>query len=247
MLGQAGQWVPVSGTRRRALLAVLLLNAGQVVSYSQLIGELWPEGPPHAPSNALHAQVVRLRDSLNRHLGPGQGKQRIAMTDQGYALHLEPGELDLAVFESLRGQASDLAASDPRSAIDKLGQALALWRDIPFGDPPEEHGPQLYAAAVRLEEHRLLATEDLVDLRLTAGDHRLLIGELKALVARYPLRERFCEQLIVALGRSGRRAEAVEAFRATRKYMIAELGLEPSSALYQRLQEILNDTQGRSA
>ncbi|WP_258174628.1 AfsR/SARP family transcriptional regulator [Actinopolyspora mortivallis] len=241
----AGEQAEISGDIRRTLLALLLLNAGKVVPREQLEEELWPEGLPQRGANALQAHVARLRRDLDRILGPERGGRRITTSRLGYSLDLEPEELDLLVFESLRGKSREIADSDPATASDMLRRGLDLWRGPALADV-RERSPRLYAAAVQAEEYHTLAMEDFIALNIRLGNHEEVIGRLKALTTRYPHRERLFEQLILALGRTGRRVEAADVFRRIRKEMVAEFGIEPSSALNRTVQEVLGGDHGGS-
>lgn len=242
--GPTGEVVEIPGVRRRALLAMLLLNAGQAVPFNLLCGEVWPEGAPKHSTNALQAHITRLRRDLNTNAD--EGSRRIRKNHLGYTLSLAPGELDLNVFDSLRRTAHEVADHDPHTAADKLRHALALWRGPALADV-HEHGSRLYAAAVQVEEHRLLTLEELIDLNLRLDRHERIVGELKALTHEYPLRERFYKQLIVALGKAGRRAEAADVFRRARARMISEFGVEPSRGLSRTVQHILSDEPDRGS
>ena len=215
-VSSGGQPLPLGGPRQRALLAYLLLNGHEVVSAERLIDELWYE-PPAGGVQTVHTQVSRLRRALGG---------RIATTGHGYELHLEPGELDLDRFRSLLAEAGEAAQPAERARL--LRAADALWHGEPL------HGleaPFVAAEARALEELRLVAVEERIDADLEAGRHAALVAELSALVARQPLRERLRGQLILALYRSGRQAEALAAFHDARRMLDDELGLEPSTKL----------------
>lgn len=216
----------LGGVKQRSLLAVLLLHADELVSTDVLIDRLWGATPPATAAKSVQVYVSRLRKAL--------GDGRLATHGRGYVLHVEPFELDLARFERLadeaRGAAPDLAAR-------KLGEALALWRGPALADLAYESFAQ--AEIARLEELRLTVLEQRIDADLACGHHAKLVGELEALVARNPLRERFRGQLMLALYRSARQAEALDAYRAARRELREELGLEPSADLRQLEQAIL--------
>ncbi|GAB3549419.1 DNA-binding SARP family transcriptional activator [Actinopolyspora lacussalsi] len=230
----------VPGLQRRTVLAVLLLNSGQVVPREQLVEQLWPDGPPRGETNALQAHIARLRRDMDRCFGAGNGACRLSTSDLGYALRLEQGELDLEVFETLRLTARQIAEADPSAATDMLQQAIELWRGPALAEV-RQRGERLYAAAVQAEEHYVLALEEFVELNLERGHYDWVIGRLKALTAQYPYRERLFEQLIIALGRTGRRAEAAALFRRIRSEMVNEFGLEPSAELNRAVQFVLED------
>ena len=216
----------LGGVKQRSLLAVLLLHANEVVSADRLIDELWGDAPPPTAAKSLQVHVSRLRKEL--------GEGRLATRAPGYVLHVDPSELDLARFEQLVGEAR---TADPGGAAQKLRQALALWRGPALADLAYE--PFAQAEIARLEELRLAALEQRIDADLATGRHAELVGELEALVAEHPLRERLRCQLMLALYRSARQAEALDAYREARRELSEELGLEPSEELKQLEQAIL--------
>jgi DNA-binding SARP family transcriptional activator len=214
--------VPIGGGKERALLACLLLNAGEAVSSDRLIDELWGERAPPTAPKALQVYVSKLRKAL--------GPDRIVTSPAGYRLDVEPGELDLDRFERLRGGGvGALAAGDPRKAAELIEAALALWRGPPLADLAFE--PFAQSEAARLEELRLAALEERVEAHLALGRHRELVPELERLVEQQPLRERPRAQLMLALYRSGRQAEALDTYREGRRVLVDELGIEPGPEL----------------
>ncbi|ASU81149.1 hypothetical protein CDG81_15215 [Actinopolyspora erythraea] len=240
MCDNSGQSVEVCGVHRRTLLALLLLSPGKVVSREQLVEQLWRGAPPQGETNALQAHIARLRRELERCFGSEKGESRLSTSTFGYSLHVEQGELDLEVFDTLRLTARQVADADPPAATDMLQQAVELWSGPAFAEV-RERSDRLYAAAVQAEEHYVLALEEFVELNLERGHYDWVIGRLKALTAQYPYRERLFEQLIIALGKTGRRAEAAEVFRRVRSEMVNEFGLEPSSDLNRAFQHALED------
>ena len=221
---EAGRAIPIVSGRQRALLAILLVHANKPVSTDRLIDELWGEHPPASVRKGLQVLVSRLRKTL------GKGSARLATQPDGYLLHVEPGELDLDRCERLGRQGREaLARGDCRPAAEQLREALGLWRGPPLAEFAFESFAQ--AEIGRLEELRLALLEDRIDADLACGTHATLVGELEALVAEHPLRERLRRQLILALYRSGRQADALEAYREARTVLDEELGLEPTPAL----------------
>jgi DNA-binding SARP family transcriptional activator len=208
----------LGGVKQRSLLAVLLLHANEVVSTDRLIDELWGGEPPATAAKSVQVYVSRLRKEL--------GEGRLVTRAPGYVLHVDPAELDLARFEQLLGEAR---RSSPDTAARKLRQALALWRGPALADLTYEAFAQ--AEVARLEELRLAAVEQRIDADLGAGRHADVIGELESLAARHPLREGLRSRLMLALYRSGRQAEALDAYRAARRELAEDLGLEPSEEL----------------
>jgi YVTN family beta-propeller protein len=218
--------IPLGAGKQRAALAILLLHPNQVLTTERLIDELWGDSPPKAARKALHVYVAGLRKAL--------GAQRIRTHGPGYRLEVAPGELDLDRFERLVQTGRDLrAGGDYAGAATALREALALWAGEPLADLSSE--PFARTAAPRLDELRLEALEERIDAELELGHGSELVGELEALVAEHPYRERLRGQLMLALYRSGRQADALAAYQETRKLLVEELGVEPSPAL-QRLE-----------
>ncbi len=236
-VAEAGRAIPIADGRERALLAILLVHASEPVSTDELIEELWGEHAPAAPRKGLQIQVSRLRKSL------GDCSTRVVTRPNGYLLDVEPGELDLDRCERLAEQGREaLAAEDRARAAEQLREALALWRGPPLADFAYDSFAQ--AEIGRLEELRLALLEDRIEADLGCGRHAELVGELEALVGAHPLRERLRRQLVLALYRSGRQAEALEAYQAARAMLDDELGLEPMPALRELEQAILTHDTG---
>jgi len=211
-----GRVLELGGHKQRALLALLLIDANRVVSTDRLIDALWGDDPPGTGQKTLQAYVSRLRKVL--------GSGRLQTRAPGYALRVEPDELDLMRFESLQAE-------------EKLQEGLALWRGSPLGEFASERFAQ--AEIARLDELHLACLEERVEQDLTAGRHADLVGELEARVREHPLRERLRAQLMLALYRSSRQAEALEAYQAARTALVDELGIEPTRDLRQLHQRIL--------
>lgn len=234
MVERDGALSDVKSAMPRTVLAVLLLNANTVVSVEQLIEAVWDENPPASATASLHNHVMRLR----RFLGD-EGGGRIRSVAPGYVLDVEPGELDLDVFAS-RCAAGRTAARLGRwaEAAQDLAAALALWRGEPVADVPGTVGRD--ARVLQLVEARLQAREGWVEAELELGRHREVIGELGVLAAEYPLREVFHGQLMLALYRADRQAEALDVFQALRRTLVDELGVEPSASIQELHRRILN-------
>jgi DNA-binding SARP family transcriptional activator len=224
--------VRVAGDRQRALLAILLLHAGEVVSADRLMDDLWGDSQPTAGATALRVRVSQLRKAL------GDDGDLLAARARGYVLRIEPDHLDLHRFERLVGE-GEQALSDGEAAVarERLSDALALWRGAPLAD--FTYAPFARAAVVRLEELRLAAVELRIEADLALGRHAAVVGELETLVADHPLRERFCAQLMLALYRAGRQAEALAAYRTARSRLVDELGIEPGPQLQSLERSIL--------
>jgi DNA-binding SARP family transcriptional activator len=221
-----GRPVEIVGSKRRALLAFLVLRANEFVRSDRLVDELWGERPPRNALAALHTHVSRLRKAV--------GADTIASREWGYVLRAPLEDIDLGRFEGLIFDASPLPAQERAS---KLAEALTLWRGPPLADLVNE--PALQRHIARLEELRLSTLERRIDADLEAGRSAGLIGELEGLVAEQPLRELLRWLLILALYRAGRQGEALEVYRETRRFLTEELGLEPSRDLRELEQAIL--------
>ncbi len=210
----------------RALLAILLLHENELVTSERLIEELWGGHPPATSAKVLQTYVSQLRGVL--------GDGLLLTQAPGYELRLEPGQLDLHRFECLVAEAR---VAEAATAARKLREALALWRGPPLADFAYEPFAQTHIA--RLGELRLGILEQRIDADLTLGRHADLVGEVEALVAEHPLRERLRSQLILALYRSGRQAEALAAYREARRTLVEELGIEPGTELERLERQIL--------
>ena len=209
--------IPLGGSKQRAVLALLLLEANRVVARDRLIDGLWGESPPETAVKAVQGCVSRLRKLL---------PDGVLLTrPPGYLLEVQPESVDLRRFEAMVAGARGLNAA---RASTLLGEALALWRGPPLGEFGAE--PFARAEAGRLGAMRLAALEDRIDADLTLGRHGELVGELEALIGDHPHRERLRSQLMVALYRSGRQADALEAYRDARA-ALDEVGIEPSPTL----------------
>jgi YVTN family beta-propeller protein len=216
--------VAVGGGRQRALLALLLVHAGEVVSRDRLIEELWSGEPPASASQSLDAYLSRLRKAFR-----AAGANGVLVTRApGYAV--QAAGTDAARFESLvrEGRAA-LAAGEAERGVALLTEALALWRGPAYAEFAGETWAR--AEAGRLEERRLAAAEDRIEAELFLGRHAALVAELEVLAAEHPTRERLVGQLMLALYRSGRQADALGAYRKARRALVDELGLEPGREL----------------
>jgi predicted ATPase/DNA-binding SARP family transcriptional activator len=223
-----GELTPVTGTRQRALLAFLLLHRNHVVSRERLIDALWGDEPPATAANALQVAVHELRKHV--------GRDRLLGRHGGYELVVRPGELDLDQFEhALRAEGA---------STGDLTRALALWRgSAEDGTYPEGVRREL----AQLDELRLTALERRIEADLARGANAGLVVELEALVAEDPYRERFRAQLMLALYRSGRQADALEAFAEARRRLIDDLGIEPGADLRELESAILRQDPGLAA
>jgi len=230
-----GAPVPIGGPKQRALLALLLLSANRVVSRERLIGELFAEQSVNSADHALRNQVSRLRKVLSP---AASDEPRLVARAPGYLLRVEPGELDLERFERLVADGREaLAGGDPGTAAEAFRDAEELWEGRPLADL--EFEPFARVEVERLEELRLAAVEERIDAELALGRQLALVGEIEALSAEHPYRERFRAQLMLALYRSGRQAEGLDVYRRTRTLLNDELGLEPGVELQELERAIL--------
>jgi predicted ATPase/DNA-binding SARP family transcriptional activator len=226
-----GRAVPLGGAKPRGVLAFLLLHAGEPVSADRLARALWGDDASASTGQTVQVYVSRLR----RALGAGCG---LLTTPAGYLLRLDDGELDLDRFERLVAEGRRALADDaPERAAAVLDEALSLWRGSPLGDL----GSLPFAAheLARLEEQRLEAVELSMQAGLAAGRHAELVPDLRQLAHEHPWREQLHAHLMLALYRSGRQADALEAYRRAREVLVEELGIEPGAELAELHAQIL--------
>ena len=231
LVSREGEPVTLGGRRNTELLSLLLLRPNEVVSSDRLVEELWAGATAANPRKAVQVYVSRLRKTL--------GVDVLETHPLGYLLRVREGELDVSRFEHLLAEGRQaLAAGDATRSATLLRHALALWRGPALADVMYE--PFAQAEAARLEELRLSCVEARVEADLALGRHADLVGELEALIGRHGARERLRGQLMVALYRSGRQAEALEVYRATRRDLVDRLGVEPGRELRSLETAILN-------
>jgi DNA-binding SARP family transcriptional activator len=228
----------LGGPGQRSLLAGLLLRANQVVSTHVLIGAIWGESPPRTATAKLHCHVSALRRTLG---GPGSAPL-VVTRPPGYLIAIGPEQLDLFRFDRLSAEGRALLRQAPALAASRLRTALCEWRGQPLEDL--DLGGELASEAAVLRERRLSVLEERIDAELSAGLHGDLVAELEALTLAHPLRERLHGQLMIALHRSGRRAEALGAFRRARRLLAEETGLDPGRELQRLERAILVDDRG---
>ncbi|WP_369391192.1 BTAD domain-containing putative transcriptional regulator [Streptomyces sp. CG1] len=218
----------ISGDLQRTLVQTLLVSEGQAVSGESLAEEMWGEAVPDNQANALQAHVSRLRRKL-RGLEPDRAASRVTIHPSGYRLTVGEGELDAAEFVRAVRQAEAAFPEDAACTARLLGEALAWWRGPVFGG--FAGGTLCQLAGARYEEYRMRAVELRFDAELRLGRHAAVLAELAEAHTNHPLRERFCEQLMIALYCAGRQADALDVFRRMRHLLDVELGIEPSPAL----------------
>jgi DNA-binding SARP family transcriptional activator len=217
-----GKPARLGGPRQRALLAILLVHASEVVAVSRLVDEVWGDDPPLTAGNVLQTYVSQLRKAI--------GRDAIGTRGRGYVIAVPDGALDLRTFERhAAAGAKARADGNAGEAAAEFRAALALWRGPALSDVAGE--PCARTVAARLDGLRLLALERAIEADLAAGRDAELVAELGALVAEHPLHERFRALQMLALYRAGRQADALEAYQAARATLVAELGIEPGAAL----------------
>ncbi len=230
--------IGVSPGKQRAVLALLVLNADEVISRDRLVGELWGEAPPPNAVKALQVHISQLRRSFARALGEQAARSLLATRSPGYVVHLEADDLDLTRFEAaFREARRALDAGDPARAHALVTEGLSLWRGPPLADVELER--TLHEEVSRIEALGVSAQELAVEAALRLGRHDAVLPELEALVREHPLREGLRGQLMLCLYRAGRQAEALEAYQATRRALVDELGIEPSRPLRELHRAIL--------
>jgi DNA-binding SARP family transcriptional activator len=229
--------VEVSSAKERLLLAVLVVHANEVVSADRLIEVLWGTEPPATAANTVQTYISHLRRALEPGRAPRTRDGMLRTRGQGYALAIAPEAIDAVRFEQLACDGRDALPSDPKQAAEALCAALALWR----GEPLAEFGFELFAQAeiTRLTELRAAVVEDRVEADLALGRHAALCGELSRAVTEHPLRERLWSQLIRALYRCGRQAEALGAYARLREQLREQLGIDPSPELVRLHEAVL--------
>jgi DNA-binding SARP family transcriptional activator len=235
---RGGEAVILGGARQRALLALLCLHRDTVVAVDRIVDELWGESPPPTARHMVEVYVSKLRKLI--------GADVLATRPPGYLLQVDPEQVDVERFERLLAEGKEaLDAGDPALAASTLADALAFWRGPPLADFVYE--PFAQAEIARLEESRLLSEEVRIDAELELGRGAELVGDLEELVAQAPFRERFRAQLMLALYRAGRQADALAAYRSARDILVEELGVEPSQELRELERGILSQQDRRDS
>jgi DNA-binding SARP family transcriptional activator len=224
-----GRVVALGGSKQRALLGLLLLHANETLSADRLIDELWGEHPPATAAKTVQVHVSRLRKALAA--GAGRGAEDVVLTrEHGYELALDPERLDATRFERLVAAGrDDLAAGDAQGAASALEDALSMWRGRPLDDLAYE--PFAQREIARLEDLHLGALEELIEAKLALGRHGEVVSQLEGLIEDHPYRERLRAQLMLALYRCDRQADALQAYQEARRSLVEQLGIEPGERL----------------
>jgi DNA-binding SARP family transcriptional activator len=222
------QRIALGGSKRRAVLALLLLHANETLGTDRMIDELWGEHPPAAAAKTLQVHISRLRKALSG--GSAAGADVVVTRGHGYELQLDPEHLDAHRFERLVGEGRrELDAGHPEAAMAALEHALSLWRGPPLADLAYEAFAQRESA--RLDDLHGAALERLIEAKLMLGRHVEVIGQLESLVDEHPYREGLRAQLMLALYRADRQADALQAYQDARRMLVEELGIEPGERL----------------
>lgn len=222
-------WNNVASEKVRSVLGLLAVRAGSVVSVDELIDELWADSPPGKARNALQANITRLRRQLTTAKNRITTPVGIRTVGGGYLLDIPAAAIDAHRFVDLIVSGSRMSLTAPEAALVVLRSGLDLWQGPALFDAGQ--GLRVRAAAAHLEEWRLTGWQELIMAQLVVGDVRSALSQLKLLASRYPNRERLTELLIAALYLSGRQTEAVQEFHRQRRYLDAELGIQPSPGL----------------
>jgi DNA-binding SARP family transcriptional activator len=224
-----GSPLRLGGSKQRALLGLFLLSPNETITTDRLIDELWGERPPAAPAKTVGVHISRLRRALASS-GGARPTDVVATRKNGYELTLDPDRLDAHRFERLVADGrSELATGRPERAAASLERALSLWRGPALADLAYE--PFAQREIARLEDLRVAALEELIEAKLALGGHAEVVGQLETLVAEHPYRERLRAQLMLALYRSDRQADALQAYQDARRTLVEELGIEPGERL----------------
>lgn len=237
VVSEAGN-LDLGGHKQRAVLAILLVHANRIVPVDRLVDLLWEGSPPPRAVGTLRAYISNLRRILEPDRGPGEPPRVLGGAPSGYVLSVRPEQIDANRFSSLveAGRAA-AADGDAAEARRRLGEALALWRGPALADFADE--PFAWPEAARLETCRLDVTEEHIEASLACGQHPAIVPDLESLVRAHPLRERLRGQLMLALYRCGRQADALRTYDEGRRVLIDELGIDPSPAVQELQRAIL--------
>ena len=232
-----GRAIALGGSKQRALLALLLLHLNETLSTDRLIDELWGEHPPATATKTVHVHISRLRKALAA--GAGNASEGVVVTrGSGYELRLDPEQLDAHRFERLMAEGrSELAGGRPQRAVSALERALSLWRGAALAELAYE--PFAQREIARLDDLRVAALEQLIEAKLALGAHAEVVEQLEGLIGEHPYRERLRAQLMLALYRCDRQADALQAYQDARRTLVEELGIEPGERLRELEQGIL--------
>jgi DNA-binding SARP family transcriptional activator len=236
-----GRPIALGGARQRALLALLVIHANEALAVARLIDELWGERPPATAAKTLQVHISRLRKTLAR-ARSDRDSGILVTREPGYELRIDPERIDSHRFERLIAEGRrELLARHPERAVSLLAEALALWRGSPLAEFAYERFAQ--GETARLDELRVGAMEELIEAKLALGRHAEVVGELEQLIREHPYRERPRAQLMLALYRCDRQADALQAYQDARRTLVEELGIEPGQRLRELERAILAQDQ----
>ena len=234
-----GLELELPGTKPRAIIASLALRPGEVISAAALVDELWGDNPPRTGVNSLQGHIARLRRSIDERTSGVPARDILRTSGSGYLLDIDAQNVDALRFtRTVRGVGNDTVRDMSEQAIAQLSRALGMWSGPALADTGQ--GLICRTARAKLDEIKLIAEELLIEAKLRHSRHREAVPHLQQLLTQYPLRERFCEQLMLALYRSGRQADAIDIYNQVRTRLRDELGLEPGPGMRDRLGEILH-------
>lgn len=239
---QNGKTYVPSAVKPRQVLGLLQIRANRMVHVDTIIEELWADNPPRSAMTTTQTYVYHLRKALRSELGVACPEDLIATTTPGYTLRIDKGHLDSHVFEKLASEGRELfQVGCFAEAADRFREALVMWRGMTLANVPL--GRVLQGYVTQMEEMKVTVLEMRISADMELGRHRFLIPELVSLVAAHPFNEWMHAQLIRALGRSGRRGEALKAYQSARQVLDQELGLEPSDELREVQHEVLTSSR----
>ncbi|MEU6673233.1 AfsR/SARP family transcriptional regulator [Streptomyces sp. NPDC046925] len=233
--------IVLPGEKLRTIMAALALTPGTPVLAVDLLDELWGDKLPKTAGNSLQSHVARLRRILAQQTGKPSTRALVRTSHSGYVLNVDPADVDALWFTRAVDLASRHMGVDHELAVKLLGDAFAVWRGPALLDAGD--GMICRIAYARLEETRLIGRELFIEAHLRLGRHQQVVPELEQLLTQHPLRERFCEQLMTALYRSGRQADAISAYRRVQHNLATELGIDPGPGMQRKFREVLQQEE----
>ena len=233
--------IDIPGEKLRTIMATLALTPGTPVLAVDLLDELWGDRLPKTAENSLQSHIARLRRILAKQTGKPSARDLIRTSYSGYLLDVDPEDVDALWFTQAVEVASQYADVDSARVIKLLTEAFDIWRGPALLDAG--NGMACRIAYARLEETKLTGRELFIDAHLKLGRHQQVIPELEQLLTQHPLRERFCEQLMTALYRAGRQADAISAYRRVQHNLSVELGIDPGPGMRRKFEEVLQQEE----
>jgi DNA-binding SARP family transcriptional activator len=233
--------IDIPGEKLRTITAALALTPGTPVLAVDLLDELWGDRLPKTAENSLQSHIARLRRILAKQTGKPSSRNLIRTSHSGYLLDVDPDDVDALWFTHAVDVASRYVDEDSERVVKLLNEAFSVWRGPALLDAG--NGMTCRIAYARLEETKLIGRELFIEAHLKLGRHQQVIPELEQLLAQHPLRERFCEQLMTALYRSGRQADAISTYRRVQHNLSAELGIDPGPGMRKKFKEVLQQEE----